>query len=91
MGMPVITQSEGTREQAVTDIVTSVALEQAAISHILNAGGEELQLAVASSSTNQELIDINDSIINLIGTSTKLEEVLLEKLQTVLCDCVVEE
>ncbi len=91
MGMPVITQSDGTREQAVTDIVTSVALEQAAISHILNAGGEELQLAVANSSTNQELIDINDSIINLIGTSTKLEEVLLTKLQTVLCDCVIVE
>lgn len=84
MGMPVITQSEGTRVQAVTDIITSVALEQAAISHILNAGGEEIQLAVAESSTNEELIALNSSIMGLITTSTALEEVLLEKLQTVL-------
>lgn len=90
MGMPVITQSEGTRVQAITDIVTSVALEQAAISHILNASGEELQLAVSVSATNQELIDINSSIVSLIGTAKELEEVLLSKLQTVLCDCTEE-
>lgn len=87
MGMPVITQSDGTREQAITDIVTSVALEQAALSHILNAGGEELQLAVAQSSTNEELIAINSSITGLITTATALEEVLVTKLETVLDTC----
>lgn len=84
MGMPVITQSEGTREQAITDIITSVALEQAAISHILNAAGEELQLAVAVSATNEELISINSSIMGLLTNSKDLEEVLLSKLEVVI-------
>lgn len=86
MGMPVITQSEGTRVQAITDIITSVALEQAALSHILNAGGEELQLAVSVSATNEELIAINSSIMGLITTATALEEVLIAKLETVLTE-----
>lgn len=37
MGMPVIASGTGSRFQAITDIVTSVALEQTALSHILNA------------------------------------------------------
>ena len=41
--MPVITPGTGTRCQAVTDIVTSVALEQTALSHILNAEGEKFK------------------------------------------------
>ena len=40
MGMPVISSSNITRSQAITDIIQSVALEEAALSHILNAEGE---------------------------------------------------
>ncbi|MFI3250837.1 MAG: hypothetical protein R3Y07_07735 [Eubacteriales bacterium] len=40
MGMPVIVSGTGTREQAITDIITSVALEETALSHILNAEGD---------------------------------------------------
>ena len=43
MGMPVITPSATTRAQAVTDIIESVALEEAALSHILNAEGEKIR------------------------------------------------
>ena len=42
MGMPVITASTTTRNQAVTDIIQSVALEETALSHILNAEGEKI-------------------------------------------------
>ena len=42
MGMPVITPSITTRAQAVTDIIESVALEETALSHILNAEGEKI-------------------------------------------------
>ena len=37
MGMPIITASTTTREQAITDLIQSVALEETALSHILNA------------------------------------------------------
>ena len=37
MGMPIITASTTTREQAITDLIQSVALQKTALSHILNA------------------------------------------------------
>ena len=37
MGMPIITASTTTREQAITYLIQSVALEETALSHILNA------------------------------------------------------
>lgn len=43
MSMPVIKPSCTSRSQAITDIIESVALEQTAISHILNAEGEKIQ------------------------------------------------
>lgn len=47
MGMPVITPSTTTRTQAITDIIESVALQETALSHILNAEGEKIQKMVA--------------------------------------------
>lgn len=41
--MPIITPSKTSRSQAITDIIQSVALEQTALSHILNAEGEKIQ------------------------------------------------
>ena len=37
MGMPEIRSSNVTRSQAITDILQSIALEEAALAHILNA------------------------------------------------------
>lgn len=47
MDMPVITPIITTRSQAITDIIESVALEETALSHILNAEGEKIQKMVA--------------------------------------------
>lgn len=47
MGMPMIQSSNTSRHQAITDIIASVALEQTALSHILNAEGEKIQKALA--------------------------------------------
>lgn len=41
--MPVIIASNTSRQQSVTDIIESVALEQTALSHILNAEGKKIQ------------------------------------------------
>lgn len=43
MGMPVIPASATTRTQAITDIIQSIALQETALSHILNAEGEKIQ------------------------------------------------
>lgn len=46
MGMPIITGSGTRREQSITDLIESVALEQTALSHILNGEGKKLQKAL---------------------------------------------
>ena len=62
MSMPVITPGTGTRCQAITDIIASVALEQTALSHILNAEGEKIQKIVAGAATADELLAVNKSV-----------------------------
>lgn len=81
MGMPVITYSNNTRCDAVTDIIQSVALEQAALSHILNAEGEKLQLVIASPcTTHEQLLETNTSVRSMVDSITRLELVLQTKL-----------
>ncbi|MFI3208770.1 MAG: hypothetical protein R3Y40_06495 [Eubacteriales bacterium] len=81
MGMPVITTSQTTRFDAVTDIIQSVALEQAALSHILNAEGEKLQCMLASKCTSPEqILDTNDSVRSMVDSIAKLEMILQYKL-----------
>ncbi|WP_313523930.1 thioester domain-containing protein [Anaerotignum sp.] len=46
MGMPIITGSGTTREQAITDLIESVALEQASISYILDAEATKFRKAL---------------------------------------------
>lgn len=80
MGMPVITPGTGTRAQAITDIVTSVALEEAALAHILNAEGEKIQKIVAEATTAAEMIAVNTSVEDMVKAITHLELVLQGKL-----------
>ena len=46
MGMPIITPGTGTKEQALTDIIESIALQETALAHILNAEGEKMQAII---------------------------------------------
>ena len=71
----------GPREQAITDIFTSVALEQTALGHILNAEGEKIQKAVALGLSTAEMLAINDSVADMTAAITNLELVLQGKLE----------
>lgn len=90
MGMPIITPGEGTRCQAITDIITSIALEQTALSHIMNAEGEKIQKIVASSTSAAEMLAVNKSVRDMVGAITRLEMVLEGKLE-LFEDCLCEE
>ena len=90
MGMPVIVPGTSTRCQAITDVVTSVALEQTALSHILNAEGEKIQKIVAASTTAEEMLAVNKSVMKMVGAITKLEMVLQGKLE-LFEDCLCTE
>ncbi len=74
---------------ACTDILESIALEEAAIAHILNAEGEKLQKAAASAAPC-ELLSVNASVQRTIRSVTQLEQVLLSKLESlreICCPC----
>lgn len=91
MGMPVITHGTGTRCQAVTDIIASVALEQAALAHILNAEGEKLQRVVATTGViPAQLLETNKSVEKMVNAIARLEMVLQSKLE-LFGDCICTE
>ncbi len=90
MGMPTIKSSHSSRCNAVTDIIQSVALEQAALSHILNAEGEKLQHMLSDKCVSPEqILATNDSVRSMVDSVGKLELILQYKLslfENCLCD-----
>lgn len=81
--------SSSSRHQAITDIIQSIALEQTALGHIINAEGEKIQKAIALNLSDDEMIQINESVEDMIKSITTLEMVLqakLEMFEECLCD-----
>ena len=62
-------------------IIKSVAMVEAALSHILNAEGEKLQRAVEIADSVGELLEVNQSIHKTLMLASQLEHILLAKLQ----------
>jgi hypothetical protein len=82
MGMPVITPGDGSREQAITDIIQSVALQEAALAHIMNAEGEKMQAIIAMEDvTAEQLLALNRSVVQMVSAVTRLEMTLQSKLE----------
>lgn len=96
MSMPVISPSATSRRQAITDIIESLALQQTALAHILNAEGEKLQRIVGCRDISfDRIIATNKSVEALVCAVTRLEMVLQSKLalfenclceDSILCD-----
>jgi len=82
MGMPVITPGEGTRAQAITDLIQSVALQEAALAHIMNAEGEKMQKIIAMDDIDVTgLMDLNKSVTQLVSAIARLEMLFTAKLE----------
>ncbi|MGN0389079.1 MAG: hypothetical protein ACI4ER_09685 [Suilimivivens sp.] len=84
MSMPCIECKHIDRCCAASSLLQSIALEETAISHILNAEGEKLQKAIAIGCNQKELIEINKSVEDMIDKITSLEIVLKSKLDLIL-------
>lgn len=81
MGMPIITPGDQTCEQAVTNIIESIAMQESALSHILNAEGEKMQAIMAMDGlTPEELLCMNRSAELMVSALTRLEMILQSKL-----------
>lgn len=75
---------------AAASLIQSIALEEAAISHILNAEGEKIQKALSLSCNTKELIEVNKSVEDVVDKITALKVILKSKLDLiipVLDDC----
>ena len=80
MGMPIIDVKD--RCEAINDLIKSVALEEAALAHILNAEGEKLQAVIKKSHTDtEELLCVNESVQKMVTAITRLEMILQSKLE----------
>lgn len=84
MSMPIITPSETSPCQAITDLLESVALQEAGLAHIINAEGEKIQAALdIDDITIDDLVKIDKSVADTLIKVIKLEMVLEFKLEEI--------
>lgn len=74
------------REQAITDIIESVALEEAALSHILKAEGDKIHRFLEMARCPSDLLLINKSVQSMISAITVLQGILHAKIELFACD-----
>ena len=78
------------RSQAVSDLFESIALQQAALAHILNAEGEKLQKVFSIPGISPEIIlQTNQSVESMVNSIASLESILKQKLDLLdecMCD-----
>ena len=73
---------ELTLEKAVNSILTSIAMEELALSHILNAEGEKIQFVLAQKCADtQAVIELNESVSALIDRICDLQLILKSKMR----------
>ncbi|URN93843.1 MAG: hypothetical protein NAG76_18730 [Candidatus Pristimantibacillus lignocellulolyticus] len=80
-----------TRDQAVNLLLSSIAMEELGLSHIINAEGEKIQYVLGTlpgvtgpGATISDLLSVNESVRSTLREITKTEFGLQNKLETVL-------
>ncbi len=92
MSMPNIPQEvfRPSKDEVVVDLLKSIAMEETAISHILNAEAEKIQAFVGkernfpSCPSHQDIIRFNAQIFKVIDVIVMKEWLLLRKLENVM-------
>ena len=79
------------REDAVNQILSSIAMEELGMSHILNAEGEKLQYILGTlpglsgpAATVKDVLNANGSVKDLLETATQNQLLLKSKMQCAL-------
>lgn len=79
-----------TRQEAINQVIASIASEELALSHIINTEGEKIQYAIGSipglaeGSTTAQVSEVNNSAVNMLGTVLENQIVLTGKLTQAL-------
>ena len=82
------------REAVINQILASIALEELALSHVINAEGEKIQFALGTLQipdrglsggiTIANLVDLNNSVASTLQAAAANQTALTEKLRAVL-------
>ena len=71
-----------TLDQAVIDLMESIALQETALSHILCAESQKMKTAMTLDGLDLcKLLEVNDSATNMVHAVANLELVLKDKLE----------
>ena len=92
MSLPRFPDTSGlSREDVINQIISSIAMEELALSHILNAEGEKLQYilgtlpgACSHESSIEDVLAANESIKNVLEAAAENQRALSEKLKMAL-------
>lgn len=72
-----------TSEQYTNDLIESIALEETALSNILNELGSKLQKTIHMADNIDQLLEVNKAVNKTIMNITQLEQILYAKLETI--------
>jgi hypothetical protein len=92
MSMPHIPEESfrPSRDEVVIDLLKSIAMEENALSHLMNAEAEKIQAFVGkhhdfpTCPSNDEIIQFNMQVFRLIDVIVMKEWLLLRKLENVM-------
>ena len=77
-----------TREQALNMILSSIAMEEVALSHIINAEGEKIQYILSGHGNfctdSEDILAVNKSVTNLLEVVMQNQMLLKGKMEKVL-------
>ncbi|SHK97793.1 hypothetical protein [Desulforamulus aeronauticus] len=76
------------REEALTMLLASIALEEMGLAHIINAEGEKIQYVlnteINKSVSIKDIQEVNQGVERVIRSTTKLQMLLQEKLENII-------
>lgn len=85
MSMPKIECAHIDKCCAASSLIQSIALEETAISHILNAEGEKIQKVLSLHNCDcKDILEVNKSVQDTVDKITSLEIVLKAKLDLII-------
>ena len=85
MSTPIITTSNNpvSMSQAITDLIESIAMQEASMSCILAAEALKIQKVLTMEISLDQLLNVNDTAMNMVQTINDLEHTLRDKLEFV--------